>query len=88
MKGTVKTKTLRKGSRCPTCNAGKLIPIIYGMPGRELMEQSERGEIELGGCVVNQVLDQERFIFVSGDSELTCPKCQGRFFGDRSRNNP
>ena len=70
---------LRKGSKCPTCNAGKLIPIIYGFPGRELMEQSGRGEIELGGCVVSEVFDPERG-FISGDPELFCLKCEGRFF--------
>jgi hypothetical protein len=72
-------KRLRKGSKCPTCKAGNLIPIIYGMPGRELMDQSGRGEIELGGCVVSQVFDPE-LGFISGDPELSCPKCEGRFF--------
>ena len=74
----------RKGSKCPTCKVGKLIPIVYGMPGRELMEQSGRGEIELGGCVVSsEVFDPERG-FISGDPELYCPKCEGRFFRDRA----
>lgn len=78
--GRVKSgKVLRKGSKCPTCNAGKLIPIIYGFPGRELMEQSGRGEIELGGCVVSEVFDPERG-FISGDPELFCSKCEGQFF--------
>lgn len=78
-------KRLRKGSNCPTCKTGKLIPIIYGMPGRELMERSERGEVELGGCSVTEVFDPERG-FISGDPELYCPKCEGRFFRDRVRN--
>jgi hypothetical protein len=78
-------KRLRKGSKCPTCKNGKLIPIVYGMPGRELMEQSERGEIELGGCNVTEVHDSE-LGFISGDPELYCPKCEGRFFRDAARN--
>ena len=78
MKSTVKAKTLRKGSNCPTCKVGKLIPIIYGMPGRQLIEQSDRGEVELGGCVVSEVFDPERG-FISGDPELSCPKCEGKF---------
>ena len=82
MKGPVKAKTLRKGSRCPACKNGKLIPIVYGMPGRELMEQNGRGEIELGGCVVTEVFDPERG-FISGDPELTCPECEGRYFRSR-----
>ena len=78
-------KPVRKGSKCPTCRTGKLIPIVYGMPGRELMEQSGRGEIELGGCNVTEVLDSE-LGFISGDPELYCPKCEGRFFRDAARN--
>ena len=84
--GRVKSSIfLRKGSKCPTCNAGKLIPIVYGLPLRELMEQSERGEVELGGCIITEVFDPERG-FVSGDPELYCPKCEGRFFRDSTRN--
>jgi hypothetical protein len=30
---------------------------VYGLPGRELVAQYDRGEIELGGCVVGAVLD-------------------------------
>jgi hypothetical protein len=78
-------KRLRKGSKCPTCKVGKLIPIVYGMPEGELIEQSERGEIELGGCSVTEVHDSE-LGFISGEPELYCPKCEGRFFRDRARN--
>jgi len=78
-------KRLRKGSKCPTCKTGKLIPIVYGFPGRALMEQSERGEIKLGGCSVTEVFDPKRG-FISGDPELYCPKCEERFFRDRARN--
>lgn len=82
-----KAPTLRKGSKCPTCKNGKLIPIVYGMPGRELMEQSGRGEIELGGCSVTEVFDSE-LGFISGDPELYCPKCEGRFFRDQHGTKP
>jgi hypothetical protein len=51
MKSTVKPKTLRKGSNCPTCKAGKLIPIVYGLPSHELIGQNEHGEVELGGML-------------------------------------
>jgi hypothetical protein len=78
-------KRLRKGSKCPTCKVGKLIPIVYGMPEGELIEQSERGEIELGGCSVTEVHDSE-LGFISGEPELYCPKCEGRFFRDSTRN--
>ncbi len=40
---------------CPECDAGKsIIPIVYGKPGRELMERAERGEVKLGGCCVTE----------------------------------
>lgn len=38
--------------RCPTCR-GRLVPIVWGMPGPELLSASERGEVALGGCVIN-----------------------------------
>ena len=81
-----KVPTLRKGSKCPTCKNGKLIPIVYGLPLRELMEQSERGEVELGGCIITEVIDPESG-FVSSDPALFCPKCEGRFFrnGEQSQ---
>jgi hypothetical protein len=85
MKSTTKARVVRKGSRCPTCNAGKLIPIVYGLPLRELMEQSDRGEVKLGGCIITDVFDPKSGSII-GDPELYCPKCEGRFFRDRARN--
>jgi rubredoxin len=38
---------------CPECDAGKnVIPVVYGKPGRDLIEREARGEIKLGGCCV------------------------------------
>ena len=37
---------------CPECGSGSTIPIVYGYPGADLVQQVERGEIALGGCVV------------------------------------
>jgi hypothetical protein len=36
--------------RCPSCS-GPLLPIVYGLPGPELFESAERGEVALGGCM-------------------------------------
>lgn len=36
---------------CPQCG-GAPVPIVYGLPGPELFEEAERGEVALGGCVV------------------------------------
>ncbi len=71
-------RVLRKSSKCPTCKAGKLIPIVYGLPGRELIEQSDRGEIELGGCVVTQIIDHNGIR--TNDPELHCPTCGSNFY--------
>jgi len=35
---------------CPACG-GRSIPLIYGLPGPELLGASARGEMALGGCV-------------------------------------
>jgi len=29
-----------------------VIPIVYGLPGSELIERARRGEVSLGGCVI------------------------------------
>jgi hypothetical protein len=34
---------------CPQCG-GRLVPIVYGLPGEELGEAADRGEVILGGC--------------------------------------
>ncbi|MCO8269312.1 hypothetical protein M1L60_01760 [Actinoplanes sp. TRM 88003] len=39
---------------CPTCDKPG-IPIVYGMPGSDLMAAGERGEIAFGGCVIGEV---------------------------------
>lgn len=38
--------------KCPKCGE-KLLEIIYGTPGPELFEASERGEVILGGCCLS-----------------------------------
>lgn len=40
-----------KRQKCPTCGAG-VLQIAYGMPGEEMHEAAQRGEIILGGCVI------------------------------------
>ena len=37
--------------RCPECRE-LVVPIAYGLPGPEMFEAAERGEIVLGGCVL------------------------------------
>lgn len=41
--------------KCPVCKSSEhVIPIVYGKPGKELMEKAERGEVKLGGCVIGE----------------------------------
>lgn len=40
-------------AQCPKCGHDT-IPIVYGEPGQDLLEMEERGEIVLGGCVVDK----------------------------------
>lgn len=50
--------------KCPKCGE-QLVEIVYGRPGPELFEASERGEVILGGCLI------------SGDGpEYRCKKCR------------
>jgi Zn finger protein HypA/HybF involved in hydrogenase expression len=39
---------------CPNCKAKEGVNILYGMPSPELFEKAERGEIALGGCVIEE----------------------------------
>ena len=38
--------------RCPRCNSEDVVPILYGLPGPEMTEESIRGRVVLGGCIV------------------------------------
>lgn len=43
----------RRPASCPRCGSTDTIPIAYGLPGPELMEAAERGEVAIGGCIVS-----------------------------------
>ena len=38
---------------CPKCKSENIIPILYGYPGPDAEEAAGRGEIKLGGCMIN-----------------------------------
>ena len=42
----------RRARRCPECRGNETVPIAYGMPGLDLAEAAERGELVLGGCCI------------------------------------
>jgi len=37
--------------QCPLCG-GSGIPIAYGLPDPDLFRQAERGDVVIGGCIV------------------------------------
>ena len=47
------TEKTGKHPACPKCGSEQVLPIAYGLPGPEMWEMANRGEIVLGGCVVD-----------------------------------
>ena len=38
---------------CPECGAiDNVVPLVYGRPGPELQKRAEKGEVHLGGCLM------------------------------------
>ena len=49
----ITTGTIKK--KCPKCHKNdKVIPILYGEPSEEAMEEIKRGLWRMGGCVVDR----------------------------------
>ena len=44
----------RSTYKCPKCDSMDIVPIVYGYPGPELMEDSALRKVELGGCVIEE----------------------------------
>ena len=53
---------------CPECGSKNIIPIVYGFPGSELMEEEYEGKIKLGGCCISP-----------GIPKYYCKDCQHEF---------
>lgn len=60
----------KKINVCPKCK-GKLLDIVYGMPGPEMFEKANKHEVYLGGCCITE-----------HDPKYFCPKCHKEFFED------
>lgn len=44
----------RRPPVCPECGYDdQVVPIVYGYPDRQLIEESQRGEVALGGCIAD-----------------------------------
>jgi hypothetical protein len=46
-------KPCAERSTCPSRGSEDTVPIVYGLPTRELEEAAGRGELVLGGCLVS-----------------------------------
>ena len=53
-----------KNEKCEACGKTTVVPILYGLPTEEAFESARRGEIALGGCIVD-----------IGNPTLTCTSC-------------
>lgn len=40
-------------NQCDACGGTSVVPVIYGLPTEEAFESARRGEIALGGCIVD-----------------------------------
>jgi len=43
---------METSTTCPRCHSDKVLPILYGMPGPEMTQESIAGRVALGGCVI------------------------------------
>ncbi|HEV8045750.1 MAG TPA: hypothetical protein VGP38_11255 [Rubrobacter sp.] len=59
---------------CPGCGSRGVLPIFYGMPGPELVEESAAGRVALGGCVIFPEAPDWR-----------CVACGHHWRGDKAR---
>ncbi len=56
---------------CPECGTDQVVPMVFGLPGPELAEEAQRGEVELGGCSIT-----------GDDPEWACRECGHRWRAD------
>jgi hypothetical protein len=53
MASTGVRRTRYRRPACPFCRyEDQVVRIVYGYPGPDLIEQSRRGEVALGGCCI------------------------------------
>ncbi len=49
-----------KPNRCPQCSGAEVVPIVYGLPGPDLVDSAEREEVVLEGCLIGGIQPQWR----------------------------
>ena len=59
---------------CPDCQQPNVAPILYGLPGEDMIDAAERGDIVLGGCIIT-----------GRDPGWLCRVCGRRFGGGTAK---
>lgn len=59
---------------CPVCGSARVVDIVYGLPGPELLEFAEAGHVWLGGCCVSEA-----------DPDWCCLDCRTLIYPERLR---
>jgi len=54
--------------KCPQCGSTAARPIVYGLPGKDLLQAANRGDVELGGCCI-----------IHNAPAWECPDCSHRW---------
>ncbi|MFM7045460.1 MAG: hypothetical protein ACKOYG_07930 [Ilumatobacteraceae bacterium] len=60
---------------CPSCGEHTVVRVLFGMPAPFLFEAAERGDVELGGCCIDD--------YYTG-REVRCTACGWQ--GNHSKN--
>ena len=68
---------VNKASKCPSCGEKELVPIVYGYPSEFTMHLSEKGVVELGGCIIS-----------ADDASFRCRNCQHDVWRDGRTREP
>lgn len=55
---------------CPTCLTDTVVPVVYGFPVDTTFEAASRGEVVLGGCIIDDVPWEHL-----GQREMRCTTC-------------
>ena len=66
---------MQNNIKCPSCGE-KLVDIVYGLPGNELMEKSIKKEVFLAGCCIIGGIKTPSYY---------CYKCNEKFYKDLSK---
>ena len=50
-------RSIQHSDICPKCHSNRqVIPVVYGYPSEKMIRRSEKGEIHLGGCILDDCM--------------------------------